>query len=128
MGFGPTSADVPAEQAHSHTKHGAMQSIWERANEHAEASERRKQDATQSGDTTETTPWIRRTGWDRYSSGCDRSNLLEAIAEPEEGDDQDCNNGRGADDEGGGQWVRKVDYVLWKTMEELAAINQATVG
>ena len=30
------------------------------------------------------TPWIRRTGWPEYFKGCDREELLESIAEPEE--------------------------------------------
>ncbi|KAK1051294.1 hypothetical protein LTR74_016867 [Friedmanniomyces endolithicus] len=118
------SVDVPSEQAHPHTKHGAMRRIWMRANEYAEASEKHKEDAIQPGDTTETTPWIRRTGWDRFLSGCDRSDLLEVIAEPEESDEKD----HGAAEESEEEWDWKVDRALWKTMEELATISQSTVG
>ncbi|KAK0835177.1 hypothetical protein LTS02_018173, partial [Friedmanniomyces endolithicus] len=100
-----------------------MQRIWMRANEYAEASEKRKQDAIQPGDTTETTPWIRRTGWDRYLSGCDRSDLLEVIAQPEESDKRD----RSGDESSEEEWERKVDQALWKTMGELATISQSVV-
>ncbi|KAK1807894.1 hypothetical protein LTR12_017752 [Friedmanniomyces endolithicus] len=117
------TADAPAIQARPHTKYGAMQRIWLRANEYAEASEKRKQDAIQPGDTTETTPWIRRTGWDRYLSGCDRSDLLEVVAEPEESDERE----RSREQEREEEWERKVDQTLWKSMGELAAISQATV-
>ncbi|KAK0352147.1 hypothetical protein LTR59_017192 [Friedmanniomyces endolithicus] len=116
--------EAPAEQARPHTKQGAMQRIWMRANEYAEASKKRKQDAIQPGDTTKTTPWIRRTGSDRYLSGCDRSDLLEVIAEPEESDERDRSSEESSEDE----WERKVDQALWKTMGELAAIIQSIVG
>ncbi|KAK1087449.1 hypothetical protein LTR48_002572, partial [Friedmanniomyces endolithicus] len=104
--------EAPAEQARPHTKQGAMQRIWMRANEYAEASKKRKQDAIQPGDTTKTTPWIRRTGSDRYLSGCDRSDLLEVIAEPEESDERDRSSEESSEDE----WERKVDQALWKTI------------
>ncbi|KAK6365036.1 hypothetical protein LTR81_028063, partial [Elasticomyces elasticus] len=101
-----------------------MQRIWMRANEYADASEKRKQDAIQPGDTTETTPWIRRTGWDRYLAGCDRSDLLEVIAEPEESDEKQHDVAEESEEE----WNGKVDQALWKAMGELASISQSVVG
>ncbi|KAK4900454.1 hypothetical protein LTR49_027449, partial [Elasticomyces elasticus] len=118
------STDVPAKQARAHTKHGAMQRIWMRANEYADASDKRKQDAIQPGDTIETTPWIRRTGWDRYLAGCDRSDLLRVIAEPEESDEKQHDAAEECEEE----WNGKVDQALWKAMGELASISQSVVG
>ncbi|TKA66363.1 hypothetical protein B0A55_10258 [Friedmanniomyces simplex] len=115
--------ETTAEQARPHTKHGAMQRIWERANDHAEATERRKREAIQPGDSTETTPWIRRTGWDWYLNGCDRGDLLESIAEPGESDKGEGHDGGESEEE----WAGKVDRVAWKIMGELAAISQSTV-
>ena len=124
------TASVPDNQARPHTKFGAMRRIWERANAHAEASERRKRDAIRPGDTTETTPWVRRTGWDRYLEGCDRSDLIKAIAPPDEEEEptrQPGNDGQEGED-GQERWWRQEDQVVWRTMGELAAISQATVA
>jgi hypothetical protein len=93
------------------------------ASEHAEASEQRKRNAIEPGDTTKTTPWIRRTGWDQYLKGSDRSDLLGVTAEPEEGD----RKGGSEEEESEEEWYRQVHQGVWKAMSELAAISQSTV-
>lgn len=111
-----------SEQARPRTKFGAMQRIWERSIEYVEAREREKKDTIAAGGITETTPWIRRTGWDRYLKGCSRNDLLASVAEPEAFDEREDYVDVNAED-----LQPCVDAMVWKVMGEVAAASQRTV-
>ncbi|KAK5108066.1 hypothetical protein LTR62_008840 [Meristemomyces frigidus] len=101
------------QQARPHTKFAAMGRLWERATDHAEASEKQEQDQSPAGQVAETTPWVRRTGRDWYLQGCSRSDLLECIAEPNEPETPRSAENDG--DESEVEWAGREDYVLWQT-------------
>lgn len=108
-------------QAYLRTSEAAWARVWQRANEHFNRIEEETRKIIQPGEITEVTPWIRRTGWAEYLEGCDREELLESIAEPEEVEDDD--NEEVTEEIN----VKKIERMIWKATGEMAAASQATV-
>lgn len=65
---------VTAEQVHASTSELAWSRAWGRANDYWECMQEEANRKIQQSETTEVTPWLKRTRWLTYSDGCDRMN------------------------------------------------------
>lgn len=66
--------------------HRGSADIWETAWEAASADyeQKKKCDVIRPGESDEVNPWLRRTGWIPYLTGCPQSDLLAAVRKPDE--------------------------------------------
>lgn len=104
--------DATTAQIDSSTSEAAWSRAWQRANEYWELMQEEANSKIQQGETTEVTPWLKRTGWLKYLDECDRSGLLESIRQPNVNEDDE--------DE-------PIEAAVWQAMGEIAAISQTTV-
>jgi hypothetical protein len=88
--------------------------IWEMAWEAASASyeQKKKCDIIRPGESDEVNPWLRRTGWVPYSTGCPQNDLLATVRKPDEQVD--------------GQ-NEAIAAVIWNAVGNVAAIAESGV-
>ena len=88
--------------------------IWEMAWEAASASyeQKKKCDIIRPGESDEVNPWLRRTGWVPYLTGCPQSDLLAAIRKPDEHADE-RNEG--------------IASVVWNAVGDMAVMAESGV-
>ena len=104
--------DATTAQIHASTSEAAWSRAWQRANEYWELMQEEAHSKIQQGETTEVTPWLKRTGWLKYLDECDRKELLESIRQPNVNEDDE--------DE-------PIEGAVWQAMGDIAAISQTTV-
>jgi hypothetical protein len=104
-------APEPASQLPA-TEESLFSQMCKRARERMELSQATEEDRVQEGSKDEANPWLRRTGWLKYLKGFSREQLLSYVAKPEDTEDES----------------ESVEQVIWRTVEEVGSICQATVS
>lgn len=117
----PEPEQTQEDQAHSAQGGGGggeqlWRQAWDKANKSWEELEERARATIEDGEKDEVSPWLDRTQWLPYLARLNRDELLASIEEPNAGTDPD----RPPEE--------PVAAAIWKAMEEVARVSQASTA